>query len=73
MGPAGGQEASEELAEKRSDEKAGDDHHEEDGDTAPRGHPGAPYVTISGLASVTTRVCASIWVRMNFGSPKECW
>ncbi len=31
------------------------------------------YVTISGWASVTTRVCASMAARMCLGRLKECW
>src|SRR5262249_56147544 len=73
LDPSAG-EITEQLAEERADDETGhDDQHDEAEPTLGRRAGGDVYATISGLASVTTRVSAAIARRGGLGRPKACW
>src|SRR5207244_10554252 len=65
-------EITEQLAEERADDETGhDDQHDEAEPTLGRRAGGDVYATISGLASVTTRVSAAIARRRCLGDRKS--
>src|SRR6266571_1063035 len=73
LDPSAG-EITEQLAEEGADDETGhDDQHDEAEPTLGRRAGGDVYATISGLASVTTRVSAAIARRRCLGRPKACW
>src|SRR6267142_2378007 len=71
---SGREKAAEKLPEQRADDQTGDDDQEDQPDATLGCHLGeGSQETIRGFASVTTRVCLAMLLRMNFGRLKACW
>ena len=74
MKNTGRQEVPDEFAQERPNDQAGEDDQEGDAEAATSRQGWLRrYDTISGLASVTMRVCSAIALRTYLGSPKACW